>query len=221
MQAPAPGLPRRFMYLKNLPLRDSQKRLLTYYSRSTDQRVTMIVKARLCHYIQDGRKQTLFIGGTSEDCRIMYETLADLMTCEGTGISARHPWVLTGENGEYLVKVTVPGNEIVKDYNPVLPDIPLRSNGPFAKGMMIDCVFALHNLQSMEKDVDAAFKTWSSRWVLQATQVIRYPLFDPLFEIPTAPRLLMGVDAPQGENFILLDLLRGRTTSVAEEQAGY
>ncbi|KAJ7050834.1 hypothetical protein C8F01DRAFT_1092002 [Mycena amicta] len=249
MHPRALGLHRQFMYLKDLPLRDSRKRLQSYHSRITDQRVTMIVKAHICHYIQEGQKQTLFIGGTSDDYKILYQTLADLMTPEGEEAivrtaAKRVKITLTSTGNNSTTSLGTDGGKRgvshqdkctgkrrggeknptdsaesftidvpQKDYNPVLPELPLPPNGTFAKGMMIDCVFAMHNLQSMEKQVDAAFKTWCS--------VIRYPLFDPLFEIPTTPRLLMAVDGRREEDLILLDVLRGRATSIAEEQAGY
>nr|GAT49877.1 predicted protein [Mycena chlorophos] len=181
------------------------------------------------------QKKTLLLGGFGEEYAHVCGLLQDLMDpfaetrvrpdCGQKMLNAEqkqeafstHRWVCTTSDGEHLIRITFNQQVIVHDYNIHAPRYPVQSDRNFKLGMTVDCFLGLQNMCYDEEVFDDGFCTRTSRWLLQAIDVVKYPTEEPLDYVYVTPRLSMIIDALPPERKGMLDVAGGRVTTPEEE----
>ncbi|KAF7322614.1 MYND-type domain-containing protein [Mycena chlorophos] len=193
--------------------------LKTYINTTTGRPVIMILKGLVRHVRQQENMTTLLLGGFGDEYAHVCGLLADLMDpmAESCESASTHRWVMRTQDGEHLIRVTFNQQVVVHDYNVNAPRYPTPSDRAFKPGMTVDCFLGLQNICYDEESFDDGFTTRCSRWLLQAIDVIKYPMEEPIDYMYVTPRLSMIIDALPPERKGMLDVVGGRVTTPAEE----
>ncbi|KAF7308505.1 MYND-type domain-containing protein [Mycena chlorophos] len=130
-----------------------------------------------------------------------------------------HRWVTRTNAGEHLIRVTFNEQVVVHDYNVNAPRYPLPSDRSFKQGMTVDCFLGLQNISYDEEVFDDGFRSRTSRWLLQAIDVVKYPMNEPMDYLYVTPRLSMIIDALPPERKGMLDVVGAKVTTPVQEDS--
>ncbi|KAF7295867.1 hypothetical protein HMN09_01130100 [Mycena chlorophos] len=180
----------------NPPVNKTECRQTYYTPKDGGQETTMIVKAYIrfveCH---KGRR-VLYLGGReAEGCKVLHDVMEKIMLTDAKalqGVSLSVPWTFATED-DYTIIMTVPDGVPVENYNFLDPNQPEHSDGLFAEGMLVDCVFHLHITGKKVKRFGRRIASYgyAYKWLLEASRVVKYPAFERSLCPRLPPRLLV------------------------------
>ncbi|KAF7318064.1 hypothetical protein HMN09_00314100 [Mycena chlorophos] len=191
-----------------------------YQHASTGDPVTMVLKARVCDIERHNGQQVLYVGGGSSSCAEMYEILASIMQEDGKhllGVTSTRPWTMQTEEDDYLLLITVPPTTQIVDHTSYLINGETQDISKVERGMFIDCSFNLLTKARIEKTMGRPRRTWSVEWILQATQIVTYPVIPQAVGAIKAPRLVIVKEGLQADEREVYDLLGCRGTPAGGE----
>nr|GAT51198.1 predicted protein [Mycena chlorophos] len=212
----------------------------TYFNPGDDATMsTMVVKGQVCYWERCMKKTIIYIGAAQQrESEVMYDLLTMIMLEDGRDLKGAKiivPWTLRTHAEERLIAVTVPDDvQSVSEetlrrtqthqyrleqqaYNILEPQMPLASELPLERGMVVDCTFHLHTVGRQIKTPHRERRSFAYKWVLEAVQLIKYRPEETLFLEPIVPRLVLVMDGKAGR---MLDLIAGTETTVDAEQQG-
>ncbi|KAF7291713.1 F-box domain-containing protein [Mycena chlorophos] len=142
-----------------------------------------------------GYHTIIYVGGTEADgCKLPYDILENIMVADGAALKGAWmtvPWTFATQDGEYWMVITVPDGTPVENYNFLDPNLPEKSDGLFTVGMLVDCVFNLHVVGRRVKRFYRGNYGYAYKWVLEASRLVKYAIFERSIYPPLPPRLLI------------------------------
>ncbi|KAF7317188.1 hypothetical protein HMN09_00453700 [Mycena chlorophos] len=206
----------------------------------TELSAQMAVKAKVVRRAQEGNDEVgcVVCWRTTEEYERLHGVFEELMRVKGEaarGVRNVTPWTQVSEEGDYMLRIHVAkGVPMVLSSEDVVASTDEArqksyqhgagdENGvamieDLQPGMLVDCVFTMHNVGVQEEEERASEKAWGSAWILHAGHILHYGQRAIGIQAKTRPRLLLGTWSAADGPSQLLDVLEERFTTLEAER---